>query len=340
MKNYVRPVGVFIAFFWALVCLFHFPCFILFPESFAAQAAPKSRVAYTVIAGILTPIWIAAEERLFQKYSLDAELVFISGSPVTISSLVSGEIDFAAPGAEPTVSAILGGADVSIVAFVANRTPVSLYVEPNITKAEDLKGKTVALTSFTSSTAYLLKVFLGEVRLEQQKDVQVTQSGGYVQSLAALSVGRVQGAMLSPPISHRAEAMGFKKIWSGLGVEYPATTIAVRKSYLKISEETVGQFLQAVADGVHIFKTDRERAIKVMAQYTNLKDRTILEKTYADNKDVHNQMLLPTVSGVKTILEVLAPVNPKAANARPENFIDVGPLKKLEERGFFKKFPR
>ena len=227
---------------------------------------------------------------------------------------------------------------MSIVAFVANRTPISLYTEPSIAKVEDLKGKTVALTSFASSAAYLLKVCLGEVRLEQRKDVQVIQSGGYVESLAALRAGRVQAALLAPPISYQAEAMGFKKIWSGVGVEYPSTTIAVRKSYLKKSEETVAQFLQAVADGVQLFKTNKEKALKVMAQYTRLKDRSILEKTYADNKDVHNQMLLPTESGVKTILEVLAPLNPKAAAAKPETFIDTGPVKRLEERGFFKKF--
>lgn len=304
----------------------------------SAQTPLKSRAAYTVISGILTPIWLAAEERAFQKYNLDVELVFISGSPVTLRSLVAGEIDFAAPGAEPAVSAILGGADLSIVAFVANRTPISLYVEPATVKVADLKGRTVALTSFASSGAYLLKVCLGEVRLEQRKDVQVTQSGGYVESLAALQSGRVQGAMLAPPISYRAETLGFKKIWSGLGVEYPSTTIAVRKSYLKKSEESVAQFLQAIADGVHLFKTDRDRALKVMAQYTKLKDRSILEKTYADNKDVHNQMLLPTESGIKTILEVLTTANPKATGANPETFIDIGPLKKLEERGFFKKF--
>lgn len=323
------------------VCTFGFLCAVILlviSPLYSAQTPLKSRAAYTVISGILTPIWLAAEERAFQKYNLDIELVFISGSPVTLRSLVAGEIDFAAPGAEPAVSAILGGADLSIVAFVANRTPISLYVEPTIAKVEELKGKTVALTSFASSGAYLLKVCLGDVRLEQRKDVQVTQSGGYVESLAALQSGRVQGAMLAPPISYRAEALGFKKIWNGLGVEYPSTTIAVRKSYLTKSPEPVGQFLQAIADGVNLFKTDREKALKVMAQYTKLKDRTILEKTYADNKDVHNQMLLPTESGIRTILEVLAPVNPKAAGAKPEAFIDVGPLKRLEERGFFRKF--
>ena len=338
MSRYTRSMCTTLGCFAATIVLFAAAYFYAASDSHAAPAPAKSRAAYTVISGILTPLWIAAEEGAFRKYNLALDLVFISGSPVTISSLVSGEIDFAAPGAEPAVSAILAGADLSIVAFVANRTPISLYVEPTIAKVEDLRGKTVALTSFASSGAYLLKVCLGEVRLEQRKDVQVTQSGGYVESLAALSSGRVQGALLAPPISCRAEALGFKKIWSGAGVEYPSTTIAVRKSFLKKSEDSVMQFLQAVADGVHVFKTDRDKALKVMAHYTKIKDRNILEKTYVDNKDVHNQMLLPTESGIKTILEVLAAVNPKAANAKPETFIDTGPVKKLEERGFFKKF--
>lgn len=75
-----------------------------------------------------------------------------------------------------------------------------------------------------------------------------------------------------------------------------------------------------------------------MAKYTKVKDRTILENTYADNKDVHSQNLRPTASGVKTILDILAATNPKAASAKPEQFIDASLSKKLEESGALKKF--
>ncbi len=113
--------------------------------------------------------------------------------------------------------------------------------------------------------------------------------------------------------------------------------MATRKSFLKSSGDIAVRYLQAVSEGVHIFKTDREEALKVMSKYTKVSDRKVLEDTYNDNKDVHTIGLQPTVSGIKSILETLSANNPKAASARPEDFIDDRPVKQLEESGFFKK---
>lgn len=97
------------------------------------------------------------------------------------------------------------------------------------------------------------------------------------------------------------------------------------------------RFLQAVSEGLHVFKTDKEEAIAVMSKYTKVTDRKVLENTYNDNKDVHELTLRPTVIGIKSILETLSASSPKAASARPEDFIDGRLVQKLEERGFFKK---
>jgi len=41
---------------------------------------------------------------------------------------------------------------------------------------------------------------------------------------------------------------------------------------------------------------------------------------------------------VKTILDILAASNPKAAAAKPEQFVDVSLSRRLEESGVLKKF--
>jgi hypothetical protein len=74
-----------------------------------------------------------------------------------------------------------------------------------------------------------------------------------------------------------------------------------------------------------------------MAKYTKVTDRKILEDSYADNFGVHSPTLDPTRSGIANILETMAGTTPKVASAKPEDFIDPPLVKKLEERGFFKK---
>ena len=303
----------------------------------AGVASAKLTAAYTTVGAILTPVWIPLEKGIFQKYGLDVDMKFISTGPVVVSALIAGEIDIAAAGGEPIVSGILGGAELTIIGFGTTTTPVSLYVVPTITQVEQLKGATVAVSRLTSSGAYILKVGLKRASLEAMKDVTLIQVGGIPESLAALQGGRVQGAMLSPPTTYKAEALGFRRIWSGLGVEYPSLVLAVRKSFLRDSEDVALRFLQAMAEGIHIFKTDKEEALKVMAKYTKVSDRKILENSYADNSEVHSQTLEPTASGIRNILETLATTSPKAATAKPEDFIDPRLVKKLEESGFSKK---
>ena len=92
-----------------------------------------------------------------------------------------------------------------------------------------------------------------------------------------------------------------------------------------------------MAEGVDIFNADKEKALEVMAKYTKVTDRKVLEDSYADTNRVHSPTLEPTRSSIANILETMAGTAPKAATAKPEDFIDPRLVKKLEESGFFKK---
>lgn len=304
----------------------------------AAHAQNKIRAAYSSISGIFTPVWIASDERLYQKHQIDVDSVFIGGSPVAVSALVAGEIDFLYGGADPIVSGILAGADLTLAGFISHTTPISLYVAPGISQVEELKGKTVAVGRLSSSATYMLKVCLEQHRMALTKDVTLIQAGGYPGAAAALQSGRVQAAMLAPPFTYQVQGLGFKRIWNGAGVEYPSFVMATRKSFLRDSGDKAQRIFNAVAQGVHIFRTDKGRAIRIMAKYSKVQDRTILENTYADNKDVHSVNMRPTAAGIKAILDVLAGSNPKAATAIPEQFLDASLSRRLEESGVMKKF--
>src|ERR1700740_154414 len=75
----------------------------------AAHGQNKIRAAYSSISGIFTPVWIATDERLYQKNGVAADLVYIGGSPVAVSALIAGEVDFIYGGADPIIAGILSG---------------------------------------------------------------------------------------------------------------------------------------------------------------------------------------------------------------------------------------
>jgi ABC-type nitrate/sulfonate/bicarbonate transport system substrate-binding protein len=59
-------------------------------------AAPLEKVnaSYGAISGSMLPIWVAKEARLFEKHGLDLNLVYISGGPRSIMSLIGGSVQF------------------------------------------------------------------------------------------------------------------------------------------------------------------------------------------------------------------------------------------------------
>ena len=74
-----------------------------------------------------------------------------------------------------------------------------------------------------------------------------------------------------------------------------------------------------------------------MAKYTREISRSALEGEY----DSFNKLLVedtsPTREGIKNILEIQATIDPQAAKARPEDFVDFRFLDELKKSGYLDK---
>ena len=87
-------------------------------------------------------MWIATDERLYQKYQTDADLVYIGGSSVAVSALIAGEIDFIYGGADPIIAGILAGADLTLGRFYLEYdTDQSLCCAGVLRKSKSLKAR-------------------------------------------------------------------------------------------------------------------------------------------------------------------------------------------------------
>ncbi len=96
-----------------------------------AQAAQKDlqklTVGYTPIAGASLPLFIAVEEKIFQKHGYDIFPVFIGGSPLINSAILAGEFPIGYTGGGAVIASRLalsmlesGGVKPSEVTFIQN----------------------------------------------------------------------------------------------------------------------------------------------------------------------------------------------------------------------------
>jgi hypothetical protein len=92
----------------------------------------------------------------------------------------------------------------------------------------------------------------------------------------------------------------------------------------------------ALSEAVHYYKREKEPVLKILSRYLQTTDREALEETYREIAlKTMPEKPYPTLSGIQTIIDELAPKNPKAKNARPEDFVDMSFVKKLDDDGFF-----
>src|SRR4029079_13830263 len=125
-----------------------------------SQSRTKLNVIYPAISGINAPLWYATEQKIFPKYGLDVELIYIPTALQVTRVVLTGDSQIAFSGGAPVASAVLSGADLVFIgglAYVHARYMISL---PEIKTVGDLKGKTVGFTRFGSSTYFSLLYLL------------------------------------------------------------------------------------------------------------------------------------------------------------------------------------
>lgn len=308
----------------------------------AAARAPerpleKVTIAYSSLSGNMAPLWITHERGFFRKYGLDVQLVFIESGTTTVQSLISKDVYFAQMAGAAVIQSRLRGADVVMIAGVINTLNFKLFVDKNIKQPDQLKGKTVAVTRFGSSTDFAMRYALERYGLAPEKDVAILQAGNMPAILASLETGKIQGAMLSAPFTLTAKNMGLPLMadLQMLGLEYQHTGLATTQAFIKSRPDLVRSVMKAYVEGIHYYKTHRAESLAILTKYLRTSDTDVLTEVYEDvGLRLTAEKPYPTLRGIGIMLRELAATNPKITAARPEEFVDLTFIKELDGSGF------
>jgi NitT/TauT family transport system substrate-binding protein len=302
-----------------------------------AQTRTKLHVIYPAISGINAPLWYATEQNLFPKHSLDVELIYIPTALQVTRVVLTGDSQIAFSGGAPVVSAVLSGADLVFVGGVANVPAFYMMALPEIKSVADLRGKTVGVTRFGSSTDFALRYLMQKNGFNPDKDVNILQLGGMPELAAALSKRLIVAAPLSAPTHIRARAAGAQPLvdMAKAGVYFPHTAVITRRAYLKTNRETALNFFRGYSEGLQRFVQDKTTAKKIIQKYTRDTAEDIIEATYQYAVDYVVRPPYPNREGIVETLKLSQ--NPEAKKADADQFMDASIVKSLEDQGFFRK---
>jgi ABC-type nitrate/sulfonate/bicarbonate transport systems, periplasmic components len=320
----MRPLAKCLIWNLAVVLAFVF----VLPHASLAQT--KMTIAYSSLGPMATGVWMAKDSGAFDKYGIQADVIFISSGPVVVQALIGGDLQGGSGATNAVINAILNGAPIIGVAATANRPYHRLFVQPEINRLEDLKGKTLGVTRFGSITDNLTRILLRKSGLEGA--VNVRQMGGTIEVSAAFQNRVIAGAVTSDlRVSPPSQAKILTRLID-LGIPYSMNMIAVSREYFRRNPETVERMVRAYADGVAFMNRQKEQALKIIAKYARLTDPKMIEDHYNDSVTYLDRIPKADPEAVQTILEFMG-----KKGIPLDTFMDSSIVERLSREGFFEK---
>ncbi len=290
----------------------------------AQKELQKLTVGYTPISGAAMPLFIALEERIFQKYGYDAAAIFMGGSPLINSAILAGEFPLGYTGGGAIISSRLGGSDLIAIASPLQVLTIDGWARPDIKSIADLRGKRVGVTRFGASS-YFAGLSMLESGGVKPNEVTFIQNGGVGESLAALMGGRVDVCMIGYPYGLRAKNAGFQLLFRPSTTEYglfPTAAIAARDSWLKDARnrKVAVDFLRALGEGVQLARENPAVTKKALRKFTRVNDDADLQGSYEFYKDAFPRTLRVEEKAMANALKFVD--HPKAKGADVKQFYD------------------
>ena len=305
--------------------------------------AEKLNTAYISTApGSSTVIQVAKDVRIFDKFGLDATVIFISGSVRGIQAILAGEIPIGEGGGPGLASARLAGGDVVAIAGNVNVLPYYLVAQPSIKRPEDLKGKIGGNHIAGTTAEFALKVGLKKIGLDPAKDVNLRVIGGSTERMIALQKGIVQFTVVTEAGKAQAEKLGYPTVVDmvSLRIPFPQNGVYTSTKLIRENPDLVRRYMRAYTEAIYYYKTHKEETQKIMRKYSRLDDRKVLDEAWEWHARFIPEAPYPPPEGYQLVLQDMAATNPKAAQANVKDYVDLSFVKELEDSGFIKALYR
>jgi NitT/TauT family transport system substrate-binding protein len=311
--------------------------------SFAQSSKPQQlKLAVSTATPHNTPLWVAKDKKIFEKYGLDVQLIFVMGGTLVSQMLAAGEIQIAANAPAALLSLIAGGEKIVMFIGISNTSPFTLVTQPNIKSAADLKGKRLGTARFGGSSHISALIALDHLGLDPNRDnIVLLQTGLDPERMAALEQKGLDAAMLQRLPTKMMLAKGYNQLLNlnQAKIPYQNTVLAARRDYMSTHPAAFDSFTRAIVEGyAYVFNKENKQSVKeVIARNLRLPNADAAEDFYLEAQEELDRKPYPPIEGTRTVIKYVAERNPKVASIKAEEIIDASWLKKLDDEGFFNR---
>ncbi|HEY7168507.1 MAG TPA: ABC transporter substrate-binding protein [Candidatus Binatia bacterium] len=290
-------------------------------------------VVWTSEVGQFAPLWVTKEAKVFEKYGNHVELIFIQGASSAAAALSSGDAHVGM--FSPQVVISTPALDLLMFGRLGNTMDNRIYARKGIKSIKDVKR--IAISRFGSNADFAARYLLQREGLRPDVDVALLQVGNQSNRIAAVETNNADAAMLTPPMTLQARKLGMTLLLdaSKLGIPYSSLFFVSRRPYLTKSRADLLNFTKAMIEGVAVYKSNKEFALKVLAKYMKVQDRDVLEENFREYEFPLRPY--PSKEYYELPIQEVAKKDPKILKENPERFADMSLVKELDTSGFIDK---
>jgi NitT/TauT family transport system substrate-binding protein len=220
-------------------------------------------------AGILL---MASQGGFFKKMGLDVEIVPIKDDQILTKATISGDLDSFEGGPSGTLLAAAHGADIKVIGCSWLIVPHGVFVHDDITAMDQLKGKTIAISSPGAFPEIFAKGALAHFNIPADA-VKYASLGGDLDRYKALVAHVVDAAIVSGEYAPVAAKEHIKMLVSAQEAlpQFVRMCTSANGQSLKTRPQDAAKFLAGEMLGLQYAVTHRDEAIKVAQQIADIK---------------------------------------------------------------------
>ena len=297
-----------------------------------ARKAPV-RIIYSALTASNAPVWVGADQGLFEKYGLDVQIVHGRGAS-PIQALAGGTVELGHFAGASVIQANLSGSDLVFVAAQSNYVVLSIWTRKDspMRSLADLAGKSIGVSAPGSATHTTTRAALRKAGVAD-KDMKFVHHGALPEIFVSLDKGLVDAGVASAPRPAFRELVDL----ATQRIPFLQGAIIVNRGYLQRERPVVVNFLKGFVEAMKLVREKPEVATASLTKHLRI-PAVIARSAYRSFVNVWEEVPYVKAESVQAILDFLP--KDQVKGIAPENYIDNSLIKELEVSGFIKNLSR
>jgi ABC-type nitrate/sulfonate/bicarbonate transport system substrate-binding protein len=275
---------------------------------------------------------------LFDKYGFKVSHSFVAGGSAALAALASGDIQVLYCAADATIPGLATGVDAKVVGAPLIGLPYVLISRKEITRVEDLKGRSVGISRPGDLDDRLVKALLKKANFTAAEVPLRPVGGSQGERYTAMAQGVVDAVPVTPPLDARAKKDGFNVIYqfNDLKLPFIYSSVHVTSKTLKENPMMVQRFVAAMAESLLFVEKNPDKAKASLGKALKISESEVLQSAYDVYalKLVNRNMMVPG----NAVAEAVEVTRENGTNIRkkPAELFDNRFAEELDKSGFLK----